>query len=224
MRLNGSAIRLPWRGLLKVGLLMLLIVTANLVAGWIAGLLRFELLPSNEDFVHRMIMIAAVVYAVLLAVPFVPGIEIGLALIAMLGPPIVFLVYVTTVAGLSLSFAVGRLISLRGLIKLFDDFGLQRASRLLATIEPMSRDDRLSFLHAKAPQRFVPFLLRHRYLSLAILFNLPGNFLVGGGGGIAMIAGVSGLYSTAGFFATLVVAVSPVPIAILVLGSDILPG
>jgi hypothetical protein len=224
MRLNASAITIPWRGLLKLCLLVLVIVAANLVAGWIAVLLNFELLPSNEDVVHRMIMTAALVYAVLLAVPFVPGIEIGLALIGMLGPPIVFLVYVSTVAGLSLSFAAGRLISLAGLIKLFDDLRLRRASRLLAKIEPMSLDERLAFLHSKAPQRFVPFLLRHRYLSLAILFNLPGNFLIGGGGGIALVAGMSGLYSPHQFFATLAIAVSPLPIAILIFGTDFLPG
>lgn len=224
MRLSATARRLPWRGLLKIGLLVFLIVAANLAAGQIAALLSFELLPSNEEFVHRMVMTAAVVYAVLLAVPFVPGIEIGLALIGTLGTPIVFLVYVSTVAGLSLSYAVGRLISLGALIKLLEDFRLQRASRLLATIEPMSRDERLAFLHSHAPRRIVPFLLRHRYLSLAILFNIPGNFLIGGGGGIAMIAGVSGLYSTAAFLATLVVAVSPVPIMIMIFGPQILSG
>jgi hypothetical protein len=224
MPLRPSAIQIRWRGLLKIGVVVLLVVAANLAAGWVTGLVNFELLPSNEEMVHRMIITAAVVYAVLLAVPFVPGVEIGLALIAVLGPQIVFLVYVSTVAGLSLSFAIGRLIALKGLIRLFDDLRLERASRLLTTIEPMSREERLAFLHSKAPQRFVPFLLRHRYLSLAILFNLPGNFLIGGGGGIALIAGVSGLYSTPAFLATLALAVSPVPIAILVFGPDILPG
>jgi hypothetical protein len=221
---GARAIKFPWPGLLKIGFLVLLIIAANLLAGWMAGLLKFELLPSNEEFVHRMIMTAAVAYAVLLATPFVPGIEFGLALIGMLGPPIVFLVYVSTVVGLSLSFAVGRLISLGGLIKLLDDFRLQRASQLFATIEPMSTDERLTFLLSRAPRRIVPFLLRNRYLSLAILFNLPGNFLIGGGGGIAMIAGVSGLYSALGFFVTIVIAVSPLPFAILVFGKEILPG
>jgi hypothetical protein len=224
MPLRPSAIHIRWRGLLKIGLVVLVVVAANVAAGWVTGLVNFELLPSNEEMVHRMIITAAVVYAVLLAVPFVPGVEIGLALIAVLGPQIVFLVYVSTVAGLSLSFAIGCLISLKGLIRLFDDLRLERASRLLTTIEPMSREERLAFLHSRAPQRFVPFLLRHRYLSLAILFNLPGNFLIGGGGGIALIAGVSGLYSTPAFLATLALAVSPVPIAILVFGPDILPG
>ena len=35
----------------------------------------------------------------LIAIPFVPGVEVGLALIAMLGPAIALLVYVATVAG-----------------------------------------------------------------------------------------------------------------------------
>jgi hypothetical protein len=165
MRLNGFGISLPWRGLLKIALLVLLIVAANLLAGWMAGLLKFELLPSNEDFVHRMIMTAAVVYAVLLAVPFVPGIEIGLALIAILGPPIVFLVYVSTVAGLSLSFAAGRLISLRGLIRLFDDLRLQRASRLLLSLFFPTRGAVLLLT------RYCPVAGRRFFLTTSVLHN-----------------------------------------------------
>jgi hypothetical protein len=191
MSQNSWTINLSWRALFKVSLLLILIIGGNLVSHWITGLLKFEILPSNENFVHRLIMIAAVVYAVLLAIPFVPGVEIGLALIGMLGPPIVFLVYVSTVVGLSLAYAAGQLISLGGLIRLLDEFSLHRVNRLLKTVEPMSKNERLDFLVAKAPRRFVPFLLRHRYLALAAMFNLPGNFLVGGGGGIAMIAGVS---------------------------------
>jgi len=222
MSQGARATTIPWQGLLKIGALIVLIVIANLVAGWIAGRLKFELLPSNEEFVHRMIMTAAVAYAVLLAIPFVPGVEIGLALLGMLGPPIVFLVYVSTVAGLSLSFVVGRVISVGGLTRMFDDLQFRRASGLLKTIEPMSKDERLAFLLSKAPRYFVPFFLRNRYLSLAILFNLPGNFLIGGGGGIAMVAGVSGLYSIPGFITTVLIAVSPLPLAILIFGQEIL--
>jgi hypothetical protein len=219
---SARTIRFPWQVLFKISLLVLFVVAANLVSSWFTDVLSFEIRPSNESIVHRGILTAALVYAVLLAIPFVPGVEIGLALIAMLGQPIVLLVYVSTVAGLSLSFAAGHLISLRGLIRLFDDFQFQRVSGLLKTIEPMSRNDRLAFLLSKAPSRFVPFLLRHRYLSLAVLFNLPRNFLIGGGGGIAMIAGLSGLYSVLGFVITILIAVSPVPLAILMFGKEIL--
>lgn len=222
MPLNASAARVPWKTLVRITLLVLLIVAANFLAAWVASLLKFEVRPSNEDIVHRAIVTTALVYAVFIAIPFVPGVEIELTLIGMLGPPIVFLVYVSTVAGLSLSFVVGRIISLRRLINLFDTFQLKRASGLVGVLEPMSREERLAFLVSKAPNRLVPVLLRHRYLLLAILFNVPGNFLIGGGGGIAMMAGISGLYSTLGFFATVLIAVSPLPLAILIFGKAVL--
>lgn len=208
----------------KVICLVLLIVVANIAAGWVVDALTFEIRPSNEDAVHRMITICAIVYAVLIAIPFVPGVEIGLTLIGMLGPSIVFLVYVSTLAGLSMGFAVGRLISPTGLIKLLGDLHFHRASRLLGTIEPMDREGRLAFLVSNAPNRFVPFLLRHRYIALAIVINLPGNIVIGGGGGIALMAGVSKLYSVPGFLVTIVLAVAPIPLAILVFGKTVLSG
>ena len=43
---------------------------------------------------------------------------------------------------------------------------------------------------------------------------MPGNVLIGGGGGIAMVAGLSRLYSLAGFLLAVGVAVAPVPLAV----------
>lgn len=212
------------RGLLKLAGFILLIVAANYMSGWIVDTLQVEIRPSTEDFVHRMTMVSAIAYALLIAIPFVPGVEIGLALIAMFGTAIVFLIYVSTLVGLSVSFVVGRLVSLTWLARLFDDFHLHGARRLLNTIEPMDGAERLNYLVSKAPHRLIPFLLRHRYVALALLVNLPGNIVIGGGGGIALMAGASRLYSVPGFFITIVLAVSPVPIAILLFGNVILAG
>lgn len=211
-----------WQTLLKLSCLVFLIIAANFAVDWLADTLRFEFRPSNEDFVNRTIIISAIAYAFLIAIPFVPGVEIGLTLIAMLGPAIVLLVYLSTIVGLLASFAVGRLISLKALIPLLEDLHLRRASQLLTTIEPMKMDDRLAFLVSKTPNRLVPFLLRHRYITLAIVVNLPGNILIGGGGGIALIAGTSRLFSLFGFLITIAFAVSPVPLAILLFGKEIL--
>jgi len=208
--------------IVKLICLVLLIVVANIAVGWVVDALHFEIRPSNEDMVHRMITICAVAYAVLIAVPFVPGVEIGLTLIGMFGPRIVFLVYVTTLGGLAIAFTAGRLIPLTGLIRLLRDLQFQRASRLLEIIEPMDGADRLAFMVSKAPNRLLPFLLRHRYFALAIVINLPGNIVIGGGGGIALMAGVSRLYSVPGFLATIVLAVAPVPLAILLYGTTFL--
>jgi len=213
-----------WRVLGRISVLLLLILAAHFATDWIVGVLKLELRPSTEDTVHQFIMVTAVVYTVLIAIPFVPGIEIALALIGMIGPGIVPLLYLGTIVGLSLSFFVGRFLSLSGLIGLLEGLRLVRTGRLLRTIEPMNGEERLRFLISKAPYRFVPLLLRHRYLALAISLNLPGNILLGGGGGLALVAGVSRLYPVPAFLAVIALAVSPVPLTILIFGHEFLSG
>jgi len=222
MPAGGSIAGAGRRILLKISFLILLIATANVTANWIVDLLALEIRPSTEDTVHRIILLSATAYTFLIAIPFVPGVEIGLTLIGILGPKIVFLVYVCTLAGLSIAFFAGRLIPLNGLIRLLGDLGLHRAKNLLSTIESMTMQERLRFLTSKAPNRYLPFLLRHRYIALAVLINLPGNIVIGGGGGIALMAGASRLYSATRFAATIVIAVSPLPLAILWFGKDFL--
>ena len=208
----------------KLAILIALIVGANYLAHWFADALNFEIRPSNEDAIHRIILVSAVAYTLLLAIPFVPGVEIAVGLIVALGPKIVWLVYVCTVAGLCLSYIIGRLVPLGILIALLETLHLSRGSDLLRKIKPLKRKQRLEFLLSQAPNRFVPFLLKHRHIALVLAINLPGNFLIGGGGGIAMIAGLSGLFSVLGFVVTAAVAVLPVPLAVHFFGASILAG
>ena len=211
-----------WQTILKITLLICLIVAGNYLTHAITGALDFDIRPNNEDAVHRSILIAATLYSVLLAIPFVPGAEIGLALILMLGPSIAFLVYLCTVAGLTISFIVGRFIPLGVLIGFVERLGLMRTTAFLKLAEPLNEQQRLELLVEKAPTRILPFLVRHRYLALAVALNLPGNFIVGGGGGITLFAGVSRLFSTPAFLLTVALAVSPVPLALVFLGKGIL--
>ena len=215
-----TAIR--WGAIVKVVCLIALLITANILARDYMEVLHFPIRPGNEDAVHRTIMVSAVLYALLLAVPFVPGAEIGVGLLVMLGAPIALLVYLCTVAGLSLSFILGRLIPLSVLARLAKDIKLYRTSNLLKSIEPLSKKQRLSYLTNKAPKRFLPLLLRYRYLALAVALNIPGNYLIGGGGGIALFAGVSRLYSVPGFLITILISVAPVPLAVMLFGTDFL--
>lgn len=216
------ATSVSWRAIAKIVCLIALLVAANFLAHGFADTLNFQIRPGNEDAVHRTITISAVLYSVLLALPFVPGVEVGLALIAMLGPAIALLVYVCTVAGLSLSFVAGRLIPLSTLIQFAEDIKLDRTSKLLNDIESLGKQERLTFLANKTPNRLLPVLLRYRYLALAVALNVPGNFLIGGGGGIALFAGISRLYSVPGFLVTIAISVAPVPIAVLVFGAEFL--
>ncbi|NIR31545.1 MAG: hypothetical protein GWN84_19985 [Gammaproteobacteria bacterium] len=194
------------------------VVLGNVLTHWLTEQLDFELRPSNEHIVHRIILASSAAYVLLMAIPFVPGVEIGLTLLMVLGPKIAVLVYVCTVAALSLSFVVGRLIPERVLIAFFRDLRFQRASSLLAQLQHLDAQQRLSFMLERAPSKFVPFLLRYRYVALLVAVNLPGNIVLGGGGGIAMMAGLSRLFAPFAFFVTVAVAVSPVPLTLLLFG------
>jgi len=214
-----SATGIRWRRIAVAVCVIALLVVANVFARNFIDVLSIPVHPGNEDAVHNTIMLSAVLYAVLLAIPFVPGAEIGVGLMAMLGPKIAILVYLCTIIGLSLSFIIGRLIPLSVLIHFTHDIKLDRTSKLLKDIEPLDKKERITLLLDKAPKRFLPMLLRYRYLALAAALNIPGNYLIGGGGGIALFAGVSRLYSVTGFLITIALAVAPVPILVMIFGS-----
>lgn len=215
-----AAARKPLGTALKLLVLIALIVFGNMLSDWTAEQLNIELRPSNEHIFHRLIMVSVVAYTLLMAIPFVPGIEIGLGLIALLGPEIVFLVYCCTVVALNLSFVLGRLIPEAVLVRLLNELHLNRASQLLAQLGTLDTQQRLRFLLSRAPTRWVPLLIRWRYLAIAVALNVPGNFVIGGGGGIAMMAGMSRLFGPVKFLLTVLVAVSPVPIAILLMSDQ----
>jgi hypothetical protein len=151
-----------------------------------------------------MTLIAA--YIALTAIPFVPGIEIGLCLIVTFGPPIVPLVYAGTLVALTLSYSVGRLFPERWLAAGFRKVGLLRAEKMVSALSVLNREERASYLIGRAPRKWVPFLLRHRLWAMALLINLPGSALIGGGGGICMAVGVSRLVTCPQFLLTTALA------------------
>jgi len=158
---------------------------------------------------------SAILYVVLMALPFIPGIEVGLMLMAMLGVGGIVLVYLCTVLALSLSFLAGRLLPPRYVARALGWLRLERARKLVTELEPLAAEERFRFLARSTPSRIVPFLLRHRYLVLAVLFNLPGNVVIGDGGGIALIAGMSRLFPFPKFVFLVCLAITPVPLLFL---------
>ena len=64
--------------------------------------------------------------------------------------------------------------------------------------------------------------MRHRYLAVAVALSIPGNSVIGGGGGISLVAGMSRLFGFSRFVLTLAVAVAPVPLLIVIFGTDML--
>lgn len=208
------------RGALVLGALYVALVAGGLAAGQrLADLVAVDVRPINEPQVHSMIMTATGAYALASALPFVPGAEVGFGLMLTFGARIVPLVYVSMVLALTIAFLVGRLIPARVTAAGFDYAGLTRARDMVLRIAPLDANARLETLIAHAPRRFVPFLLRHRYVALGVAFNLPGNTLIGGGGGIALAAGMSGIYPAPAYLVTVALAVSPLPLLFLLMGA-----
>jgi len=207
-----------------VRLLVLVLIYGGLLAGghwgsqWLVDVIGVDISPNTTSHARHVVMAALVLYTALMALPFVPGIEISLALLAVFGPDVAIVLYAATVVALTISYLIGKLLPIRFIAILFGTFGLHRAKSLVLHLMPMSQKQRLETLTSHAPKRIVPMLLKHRYLAIAAVLNVPGNAIIGGGGGIALLAGISGLFTFPRYLATLFLAVLPVPLAILLLG------
>ncbi len=156
------------------------------------------------------------IYALALSIPFVPGVELGIALMLLFGRTGVALVYLGTLGGLSLAFLAGRRLSPSMLLAFLDWLRLTAARERIQKWVETSPSRAMARLRAAAPTRAAERFGRHRYLLIALAINVPGNVVVGGGGGIALLAGLSGQFRYWRFLLVCAVAVSPVPILFLI--------
>jgi len=203
---------------LKVCILAAIILAGSRLGDAIAFDFSPQLTPSTEPVVHRTIVISAAIYVILMMTPFVPGVEIGLALMVGFGAPIVPLVWGATVLALSLTFLLGGGLPEERVLQLLRCLGFRKLVATLEGVQNKPRHERLQLMVSGASQRWVSFLIRHRLLLLIVAFNVPGNAVVGGGGGIALMAGFSRLFSFPGFLLAMTLATSPIPVAFLLYG------
>ena len=199
----------------KISLLIGFLVLINYGGSRVIDHINFQLWPEHERFIITALWLSIGIYILWMALPFVPGIELGLALMVMLGAKGVVLVYVCTLLSLSLSFAIGRLIPLKALARFLGWLHLNKARELMLKLEPLNRSERFDVLLQGAPSKIGPFLLKHRYLMIALLLNLPGNALIGGGGGIGLVAGISKLFSFPRYLLLVGLAITPLPLLFL---------
>jgi len=200
--------------LLKLSSIILLVVLANIGVSWLIDELGFQFYPISIKIVERAVLAGVVLYICLMATPFLPGIEIGLILMILLGPKGVVLVYFCTLIALTLSFGLGRIFPPHLLASLLGWLHLSRAESLLRKFDATPPEQRLEFIAGETSTGTMPALLKRRYLVLAALLNLPGNVVIGGAGGIAMLAGMSQLYSFPKYLLLVAVAILPGPILI----------
>lgn len=194
------------------------VLALNLTGGWLASQLNLQIWPQHSDIIELIIIAIVIGYVLAMAVPFVPGIEIGLALMLLLGPGGIALVYICTQLALVLSFLLGRLVPTRYIANAFAWLHLDRARRLVEDLDRTPPNQRVRKLAERSPSGWVAFLVRHHYLALAVILNLPGNAIIGGAGGIGMIAGMSRAYPFPYFVILMALSTLPVPLFLIITG------
>jgi hypothetical protein len=150
--------------------------------------------------------------------PFVPDAEIGIAMLTAFAVAIAPQIYTATVLAMLLAYSLGRLIRVSVLEMLLSFRRMRRAAALISRAAPLAGEERLALLLEGAPPRVVVRALRHRYIDLALSVNVPGNAIIGGGGGIMMLAGMSGIFAPLPTAISIVIAVAQVPIPVMLIG------
>lgn len=141
-----------------------------------------------------MVLIGAcAAYAALLALPFVPAVEIGLLIMVLFGKGGAVGAWLATLVGLNLAYVIGYLLARR------HNGAWQQ--RLPAHIET-----RLQRMARMIPDSWLPVV------GLVLMLNLPANALIGGGGGLALIYGATRTLRWPAFAATIAAATSVLPV------------
>ncbi len=163
---------------------LFLIIALLGVLAWLAG---WGQLPAGSDRGLALLLAVSLLYALLLAVPFVPSVEIGLLIMLLYGRPGIIAAYVATLLGLNLAYLAGRFLrGQAGMVQRMEERLLRRIRR------PGGK----------------PLLA---VFVLATLLNTPGNTAVGGGGGISLVYGAAGLLPWGVFAACVAVATALIP-------------
>lgn len=166
----------------------------GLVADWVI---------ANDWPVLQVVLVAAVLYALLLAIPFFPSVEFGWLIMAAFGTVGILAIWLVTPLGLLLAYGIG--------YWLRDWPWVVRVRQRIAALPAQPGDN--------WRQRGINWGLKrlgsHPYLMLVVLINLPGNWMIGGGGGIGIMAGASGLYRPWWYVLVLIPATGIVATAML---------
>lgn len=150
-------------------------------------------LPAHGDARPATLLVSCVLYALLLALPFVPAMEVGLLIMMIFGKWGAVGAWLATVAGLNLAYGLARA------------WRPRTAGAIDRRHLPRPLRRALRRLGRRLPSPFLPVV------TLAVLLNLPGNSAVGGGGGIALLYGASRTLSWPRFALTVGVATALLP-------------
>ncbi len=183
-----------------------------MLGNWMFSSLRLDAQSASTLPIIWLLVPVFIVYFITSGLPFVPSSEIGFGLLIIFGGEMAPMIVLVSSAGLITSFLVGKYVPKRRLAKLLEWFGLEKAPNFLIQLQGMSPQEKLDHMMQGVSKSFARSLMTYRYLGIMALLNIPGNAVIGGGGGIAFMAGVTGLFSTKGFAISAILGVLPYPL------------
>lgn len=202
------------RGLLAAAVWASLVVFGHYLSHLSMSEVEATLAALREGMGMGALAMSAITLAILLGLPFVPSVEMGLLMMTVFGREGAVAAWLATIAGLSLAFAAGRYMPSAAASRWLERQGLiaphDEAPAPGPALERLLDRTRIG----RAGGRVASFLLSHRYLLFAALINLPGNSVLGGGGGIALVCGFSRLYRWPWFVLTTGLASLPIPLLV----------
>jgi len=148
--------------------------------------------------------IICLIYSLILMMPFMPGIEIGVMIMLLFGQAGIIGAWLATIVGLSLAFLLGGYFKRSAPIQ-------KLLTNLTQLSQPVSQPSRRQQCTTFA----LSLMASHPYISVALLINIPGNALLGGGGGIALCAGALSTMKVHRFALTVGLASSLIPFLML---------
>lgn len=203
---------------LRLSGLIILLLAAVYFAGQVKEAIGFDVMPHNEEMMHKLILLGLIAYILLTALPFVPGAEIGMTLLTVFGAKMAPFIYLATILSLLLAYSVGRVVSLHDTARFLRRVGLVKLPSFLETLCQARKEDRPKVLIESTGHPALRRLALYRYVALALLINTPGNAVIGGGGGLSFAAGLSDVFTLPKFLLTICIAVLPVPLAVFLFG------
>ncbi|MEM9305407.1 MAG: hypothetical protein AAGE01_25080 [Pseudomonadota bacterium] len=153
----------------------------------------------------ELLALALLIYGLCLAIPFMPGVELGWLIMLAFGRPGIVAAWLVTIVALACAFTIGRAAQRRFDIPPWLARRIPSAGELDDFYDRTLGRTRLGRWVGRAQGSFP-------YLTIAVLLNLPGNAILGGGGGISMAAAFSDRIRAPGFVLTCALATLPLPI------------
>ncbi len=159
----------------KLSAIALFIILANIGVSRLDDTVEIQIRPQHLEILDRAVLVGVILYVAPMATPFLPGIELGLALMILPGPKGILVTTICTLVARTMSFGLGRLIPAHVLVSFLSWLHLTRAAALVRSFDGIPPEERLQYLAERSAKRAVPILMRHRYLFLTLLLKLPGT-------------------------------------------------